>query len=65
MRYPLLTHLNELQDAFDDIMTEFKKVRIKNSLLKKMISIIFKENEDVQKKNKDLKNEVYALKEKS
>ena len=63
-----LTHLSLLskllQDAFDDLMAEFKKVGIKNSLLKKMISTLFKENEDLQKKNKDLKNKVYILKEK-
>ena len=63
-----LTHLSLLskllQDAFNDLIAEFKKVEIKNSLLKKIISTLFKENEDLQKKNKDLKNEVYVLKEK-
>ena len=28
---------NELQDAFDELMVEFKKVKIKNSLPKKTI----------------------------
>ena len=43
-------------------MAEFKKVRIKNSLLKKMIITISKENEDLQKENDDLKNQVHVLK---
>ena len=38
---------NELQDVFDELMTEFKKVGIKNSLIKKMIFTIFKENEEL------------------
>ena len=45
-------------------MAEFKKMGIKNSLLKKMISSLCKENEDLLKKNKDLKNKVYILKKK-
>ena len=36
---------NELQDAFDDLIVEFKKVEIKNSFLENMISTISKENE--------------------
>ena len=44
--------LNELQDAFDDLFFEFKKMGIKNSLLKKIIFTLFKENEDLQKENK-------------
>ena len=55
---------NELQDAFDELMSEFKKVGIKNSLFKMMISTISKENEDLQKKKKNLKSEVHVLKEK-
>ena len=46
-------------------MVEFREVRIKNSILKRMISSLFKENEDLKKENEDLKNEVYALKEKA
>ena len=42
---------NELQDAFDDLMFEFKNVGNKNILLKKMMSTLSKENEDLQKKN--------------
>ena len=42
---------NKLQDAFDELMSEFKKIRIKNSLLKKMISTLLKKNDDLQKKN--------------
>ena len=45
-------------------MAKFKKVGIKNSLLKKMIFTLSKENDDLQKERKDLKNEVYVLKEK-
>ena len=55
---------NELQDTFDDLVANFKKVGIKNNLLKRMISTLSKENEVLQKKNEDLKNEVYALNEK-
>ena len=55
--------LNELQDIFDELMAEFKKMGIKNSLLKKMISTLSKENEDFLKENEDLKSEVYILKE--
>ena len=46
-------------------MSEFKKVEIKNSLLKKMIATLSKENEDLQKENEDLKNKIYTLKEKT
>ena len=52
---------NELQDAFDELMSEFKKVEIKNSLLKKMITTLSKENKDLQK---DLKHQVHVLEEK-
>ena len=38
---------NELQNVFNELMVEFKKVRIKNSLLKKMITTLSKENEDL------------------
>ena len=48
---------NKLQDVFDELMSEFKNVGIKNNLLKKMITTLSKENEDLQKEN-----EVYALK---
>ena len=50
---------NELQDAFDELMSEFKKIGIKNSLLKKMINNLSKENEDLQNENDDLKNQVH------
>ena len=33
---------NELQDAFDELMVEFKKVGIKNNFLKKMITTLSK-----------------------
>ena len=33
---------NELQDAFDDLMVKFKKVRIKNILLKKIFLLFSK-----------------------
>ena len=36
----------------------------KNSFLKKVISTLYKENEDLQKENEVLKNEVCVLKEK-
>ena len=42
---------DELQDAFDELIIEFKKVGIKNSLLKKMVSTLSKDNEDLQNKN--------------
>ena len=45
-------------------MSEFKKVKIKNSLLKNMITTLSKENEDLQKENKDLKHQVHVLEEK-
>ena len=54
---------NELQDAFDDLFFEFKKIKIKNSILKRTISTLFKENEFLQKKNEVLKNEVCVLNE--
>ena len=38
---------NELQDTFDELMSEFKKVGIKNSLLKKRFGSLSKENEDL------------------
>ena len=38
---------DELQDAFDELMIEFKKVGIKSSLLKKMVSTLSKDNEDL------------------
>ena len=47
---------NELHDTFDDLMVEFKKIGIKNSILKKIISTLLKENENLQNKIKDLKN---------
>ena len=56
--------LYELQDVFDELFFEFKKMGTKNNFLKKIISIISKENENLQKKNKVLKNEVCVLKEK-
>ena len=40
---------NELQDAFDKLIAEFKKLGIKNNLLKKMITTFSKDNEDLQK----------------
>ena len=58
-------NFNELQDVFDELMAEFKKVVIKNSLLKKMVTTISKENENLQKENDDLKNQVYVMKENS
>ena len=54
---------NELQDAFDELMAEFKKLGIKNSLLKRWF-VLFLKKMKIYKKNKDLKNEVYTLKEK-
>ena len=42
MRYPPNSSqftFNELQDTFDDLMAEFKKVGIKNNLLKKKMRI--------------------------
>ena len=44
-------------------MSEFKKVGIKNNLLKKMISTLSKENDDLQRENKKLRSEIYVLKE--
>ena len=38
---------DELQEAFDELTGEFKKVRIKNSLLKKMIVALSQENENL------------------
>ena len=55
---------NELQDGFDKLIVEFKKLGIKNNLLKKMITTLSKGNEDLQKENEDLKNQVHVLKEK-
>ena len=40
-------------DAFDELMIEFKKVGIKNSLLKKMASTLSKDNEDYKMKMKN------------
>ena len=53
---------NELQDAFDDLMFEFKNIKNKNNLLKKMMSAPSKENEDLQKENEVLRNKVCVLK---
>ena len=41
---------NELQDIFDDLLAEFKKVEIKNSLLKKMIFTILKKMRTYKRK---------------
>ena len=41
---------NELQDIFDDLLAEFKKVGIKNSLLKKMIFTILKKMRTYKRK---------------
>ena len=38
---------NKRQDAFDDLLGEFKKIDIKNSLLKNMLSTLTKECEDL------------------
>ena len=46
---------DELQDAFDELMIEFKKVRIKNSLIKKMVSTLSKDNEDLQNEKKKMR----------
>ena len=55
---------NKLQDAFDELISEFKKVVIKNSLFKKMITTVSNENEDLQKENEDLKHQVHVLEKK-
>ena len=57
------TH-NELQNTFDDLFFKFKKMGIKNSIFQRMISIIFKKNEDLQKESEVLKNKVCVLNEK-
>ena len=44
-------------------MCEFKKVKIKNSLLKKVTTTLSKENEDLQKENEDLKHKIIVLEE--
>ena len=54
---------NELQDAFDELICEFKKMGIKNNFLKKMISTLANEKEVLQKEKDTLKNEVCILKE--
>ena len=45
-------------------MTEFKKVGIKNSFLKKMITTLSKKNDDLQKENDDLKIKSMSWKKK-
>ena len=55
---------NELQDVFDDLISELKNIRNKNNLLKKMMSALSNENQDLQKENEVLRNEVCVLKEK-
>ena len=43
---------NKLQDAFDELMSEFKSIGIKNSLLKNMITTLSEENKNLQKETK-------------
>ena len=55
---------DELQDAFDELLTEFKKSGLKKSLIKKMIASLTKENKDLQNTNEVLKKENFVFNEK-
>ena len=54
--------IDELQDAFYDLMKDFKKINIKNRNLKEMNQMLTKEKKEALNKQNKLKKENEALK---